>query len=105
MIDARKLDQLRSWDPLRKIPSELLRDKLVPPLVENEGGDVDRGEDVSNVDLFVHFEKGDRFARTDRHPLIATDPSAKRLILSAAWDRDVRSQSGAPPLADIPLEP
>ena len=58
MILARKLDQLRSRDPLRDVPALFDTVHLVPHGMDHERRDADGGEGVPHVNLPVHLPKG-----------------------------------------------
>src|SRR3954467_6749717 len=103
VIRARKLDELRAGDPGREITALRHVDVVVAGPVEDERRDLDRGEDVPDVDVRVHAEESRGCARARGAPEVLLEVPHERLVADAARCvvLDVLRPHVAPVLLDL----
>src|SRR4051812_3410110 len=84
MVVARKLDEARPWDQRGDPPPARDRRQPVARPVEDQGGSVDRRQDVPDIGMLVHAKQLGGIARSGAAPQEACPLLAELRIVTDA---------------------
>ena len=96
VVVARELDEPRSRDALCDVAALVDPHGAVTGAVEDERGDVDRSEQVTDVDQGVHLEQGSNRARACGGSAALAPPPCHRVVGGRAHDPHVRLEAPVP---------